>query len=336
MSQSYIFRYHAKNVFGFGSYSPTSTIKAIDVPDQPTNVSIQNNGANVIITWTAPNDNGSPITSYDIEWKTTAGSYVGITCTETDAVVISSTTWTNPMNTFTQTPFSLTEGQSILIKLRALNELDYGPYGSPSSTLAVIIDVPHTPASGPVRVNDSTSPTQVTVTIPEIPNDLDGGSSILSYSLEWNQGSGTTFIDLIGLSSDSLVLEFTQSVAGAAGSIYTFRYRARNVIGWSNYSPTTDIVAASAPTSPLNVVVSLVGTNIIVSWSLPSSTNGDSVIAYKVLILTSTSGVYAEDTSSWASNPSVVLNLRWTIPMSDLWIAPFLLIRGSTTVKPFV
>lgn len=88
--------------------------------------------------------------------------------------MISSSTCTNPMNTFTQSPFSLTEGQSILIKLRALNELDYGPYGSPSSNLAVIIVVPHTPTSGPVRVNDSTSPTQVTVTMPEVATDLDG------------------------------------------------------------------------------------------------------------------------------------------------------------------
>lgn len=214
------------------------------------------------------------------------------------------------MNTFTQSPFSLTEGQSILIKLRALNELDYGPYGSPSSNLAVIIVVPHTPTSGPVRVNDSTSPTQVTVTMPEVATDLDGGSPILSYSLEWNQGSGTVFTDLVGLSSDSLVLQFTQSVSGSPGDIYTFRYRVRNVIGWSGYSPTADIVAASAPTSPVSVSVALIGTNVQVSWMTPTSTNGDSIIAYKVLILTSTSGVYAEDTSSCASDPSVVLNLK--------------------------
>ena len=242
MSQSYIFRYRAKNVFGFGSYSPDSTIKAIDSPDQPTNVVIQNVGANVVITWTAPNENGSPITSYDIVWKTSQGAYTSITCTESSSTVISSTTCTNPMNTFTDSPFSLTEGQSIIIKLRALNELDYGVYGSPSSNLAVIIVVPHTPTSGPTRVNDSTSPTQVTVTMPQIPDDLDGGSPILSYSLEWNSGSGSTFTDLIGLSSDSLVLQFTQAVTGAAGSTYTFRYRARNVIGWSSYSPTSDIV----------------------------------------------------------------------------------------------
>lgn len=67
ISQSYTFRYHAKNVFGFGNYSPTSTIKAIDVPDQPTNVAIANSGANVVITWNEPNANGSPITYYDIE-----------------------------------------------------------------------------------------------------------------------------------------------------------------------------------------------------------------------------------------------------------------------------
>jgi hypothetical protein len=74
-----------------------------------------------------------------------------------------------------------------------------------------------------------------------------GGSTILSYNIQVDDGS-SNFIDIQGYSSDSLLL--SAAVAVEQGVIYGFRYRAKNIYGWSQFSPTAFILAASPPSAP--------------------------------------------------------------------------------------
>jgi len=55
---------------------------------------------------------------------------------------------------------------------------------------------------------------------------------------------------------------------------YLFRYRVRNVFGWSSYSPEEMIVANTVPTVPLTVVTTNVLDKVVVSWDQSSSTGG--------------------------------------------------------------
>lgn len=330
-SSSYTFRYRAKNVFGFGVFSPETVIKAIDAPDQPSPVTVANVAAVVEVSWTAPATNGSPITGYEVAIQSGTGSFTSLSaCVESSADVILNSKCTVLMSTLTSSPFGLTEGQSVSAKVRAQNEQGYGAFGVASGS-AVIYVVPHTPTSGPTRVDSSTGPTQLTVEMPEISSASSGGSSILSYSLEWDSGAGAAYADLVGLSSDNLIRTFTQTSGVTEGSSYSFRYRVKNIMGWSNYSPSVDIVAASAPSAPLNVVVTSQGTDVVVSWTPPTSVNGDSITAYKILIQTSVSNVYAEDTTHCSgSASSIILSAQCTIPMSVFWSSPFSLARGTS------
>jgi hypothetical protein len=79
-----------------------------------------------------------------------------------------------------------------------------------------------------------------------------GGSAILSYSLEWDSGnSGSGFQAIVGDPTNSLLLEHV--VTGlTAGTAYTFRYRVRNVYGWSigGYSQELTAIAAVVPSAP--------------------------------------------------------------------------------------
>jgi hypothetical protein len=78
-----------------------------------------------------------------------------------------------------------------------------------------------------------------------------GGSPILSYSLEWDQGGGgLSFVALTGSDSDGLTVE--QTITGlSAGASYQFRYRVRNTYGWGDYSDILTAVAASPPDTPV-------------------------------------------------------------------------------------
>jgi len=79
----------------------------------------------------------------------------------------------------------------------------------------------------------------------------DGGSAILSYSLEMDSGGG--YSSVVGDPSDSLALTFTVNSGITSGQAYSFWYRAKNVHGWSGYSPVATIYAATEPDAPASV-----------------------------------------------------------------------------------
>lgn len=96
--------------------------------------------------------------------------------------------------------------------------------------------VPLNPTLGVVRVESGSTTTSIEVEMPSITGTNNGGSDITSYSLEWNGGAGSTFTTLVGIASDNLNRFYTQ--AGLTTSTtYIFRYKVKNIFGWSGYSP---------------------------------------------------------------------------------------------------
>jgi hypothetical protein len=81
-------------------------------PDAPI-TTIQN--ATVIITWNAPNNQGSPITSYLITLQTATGTFLTqlTDCDGSSAIIRTNTKCTIPLSTLTASPFNLTLGASI-------------------------------------------------------------------------------------------------------------------------------------------------------------------------------------------------------------------------------
>jgi hypothetical protein len=66
LGQTYIFKVKARNAFSFGEYSDPVTILSARTPNQPDAPLTTVDGDNVIVDWTAPVDNGSPIIGYRI------------------------------------------------------------------------------------------------------------------------------------------------------------------------------------------------------------------------------------------------------------------------------
>jgi hypothetical protein len=91
-----------------------------------------------------------------------------------------------------------------------------------------------------------------------------GASSIASYHLEWNAGSGTTFIELLPAPGEGRTRTRGSLTEGQQ---YTFRYSVRNIHGLSlGPSPQVVVMAAKKPSAPATATTALVGSSVTISW----------------------------------------------------------------------
>ena len=120
---------------------------------------------------------------------------------------------------------------------------------SDSSVASILLaGVPQTPTDAPRKTSSESTSTTITVEYDAVDAANNGGSAVLGYSLEMDDGSGGDYVTLVGTSSDYLKLKFSVSSAQVSkGGTYRFRYRAKNVYGWSDYSPVAYLLVASVP-----------------------------------------------------------------------------------------
>jgi len=62
-----VFRYRAKNTFGWGPYSDLTTLQGIDEPNQMNSPVTSNIDDYVLVNWDEATSNGSPILEYKLE-----------------------------------------------------------------------------------------------------------------------------------------------------------------------------------------------------------------------------------------------------------------------------
>lgn len=102
--------------------------------------------------------------------------------------------------------------------------------------------------SAPTNDAAGSNQAQIRVTWTGLADPANGGASITSYNLQWDNGSGgSTWVDLVGLSPSSTATSFTVSTGVVSGTTYRFRVRAANVYGWGGFSPVLSVKAAAAP-----------------------------------------------------------------------------------------
>lgn len=161
--------------------------------------------------------------------------------------------------------------------------------------------VPHVPPSAPHRLTASTLGTQIGVGVTALTGTETGGSAILSYHIEVDHAGGGTgpWTEVAGGSADSLLLEHVVA-ALTAGDFYYFRYRARNVHGWSDgYSPVQAILLATVPAAPAAARTTNSGTDVVVDWDVPASDGAAALLGYRIKFL-GADGLYQEESTNCA------------------------------------
>jgi hypothetical protein len=232
-------------------YSPTSGATA---PNQPTGVSATAGNGSATLSWTAPSNGGSAITSY------TVTPYIG-SAAQTPVTVSGS-----PPATQT-TVTGLTNGTSYTFTVSATNGVGTGQPSAPSN--AVTPSPPTVPGT-PTGVSATAGNGSATVSWTAPSN---GGSAITSYTVTPYIGSvAQAPVPVTGNppATQTTVTGLTN------GTSYTFTVSAANAVGTGPVSSASNAVTPSVPPSVTGVTPSSGASGVAVSVA-PSATFSQAV-----------------------------------------------------------
>ena len=219
-------------------------------PDAPTSVLVTAGDSQLLISWSAPVDNGGDaITAY--------------TATATDGSSSSTCGWTT--GTLTCTISSLTNGTAYAVTVVATNSI--GDSGNSTTVYGTPNVVPGTPTlSSVVPGNQSLT---VTWTAPS-----NNGTAITGYTATAEDGLST-------LTCTTVLL--TCTISGLVnGTQYTVTLVAFNAAGDSTPSSSLNETPLSVPSAPTDVQVTRVFGGITVSWTAPTLNGGTAITGYTV------------------------------------------------------
>ena len=260
---TYTFTVTATNSVGAGSPSTASnpvTPTAPTVPGAPTNVNATAGNGQATVSWTAPADGGSPITSYTIT------PYIGNTAQ-------TPTTITGSPPATSATINNLTNGTAYTFTVTATNAIGTGLPSSPSN--AVTPAAPTVPGS-PTNVTATPGNSQAAVTWTAPAN---GGSPITSYTITPYIGNTAQTATTITGSPPATSATINNLTNGTA---YTFTVTAINAIGTGLPSVASNAVTpAASPTAPTSVTATAGNAQATVNWTAPSD-GGSPITTYTI------------------------------------------------------
>lgn len=211
------------------------------------------------------------------------------------------------MSVFTASPYTLAQGALIVGTIQASNSIGISTT-STANTAGVVVAIPPLTPSDITIDSSGTNQSQITVIMPTVTGSNNGGSTILSYSLEWDAGyNNGTFTSLIGYSSYQLSTTYV-ATGLIEGLTYRFRHRVYNIFGWSGYSSVVSGIAAVVPQQPIAPIVTNVDTSIQVEWIKPY--NGGNIITSYTVEFKKSDGTYqAESTYCLGTDATILSSL---------------------------
>ncbi|MEN9965104.1 MAG: hypothetical protein RJA60_101 [Actinomycetota bacterium] len=264
---SYRFRVAAANCAGTATFSSLSAaVVPNPVPSQTTGLTVTTTGLSneLALTWTAPNNNGSAITDYLIQYSADGGqtwqTYADAISTATNVTLI-----------------GLTNGASYSFRVSAISAIGTG-LASTSSTSVVAVALPGSIASAPTA---TATPGQIVLNW-SAPSST-GGAAITDYTIEYSTNGGSTWQTY----SDGVSASTTATVTGlTSGASYTFKISATNSLGSGTASTVSTAAIAQPATAPAAITqtTATAGSNpgeVVLTWTAPAA-NGSAIADYVV------------------------------------------------------
>ena len=278
----YTFTVTATNGNGESPPSSASTpVTASTIPDAPTSVQARTHtDGKVNVSWTAPADNGSAITSYTVTpYDETTATPSTPTSSTSLSVLVS----------------GLTLGDSYTFTVTATNGNGEGASSSASSAVT-----PSTVPDSPIAVaatDNGDGTVSVSWTAP-----ADNGSAITSYTVTpYDETTATPSTPTSSTSLSVLVSGLT------LGDSYTFTVTATNGNGTGPASSASlPVTTISVPGAPTGIIANdnADGASITVWWTAPAN-NGSSITGYTVTPYDVTTSTTLSTTGSTGVSVSV-------------------------------
>ena len=266
---TYTFTVTASNLIGTGPASSASnavTPAAPTAPGAPTGVTASAGNGTASVSWTAPSNGGSAITSYTITPYISGVAQTSLASTITGSPPATNTTITG-----------LTNGTTYTFAITATNAVGTGPASVQSN--AVTPSGPTLPgAPTGVSATAGLNSAAVSWTAPS-----NGGSAITTYTI-------TPYIS--GVAQNSLASTITGSppatnttITGlTGGTTYTFTVTATNAVGTGPASTQSNAVTPTSPTAPAaptGVTATAGNGSAGVSWTAPGN-GGSAITSYTI------------------------------------------------------
>lgn len=179
--KTYQFRLRAKNKWGWGAYSSTTSVKAARRPLQITTVSnsVDQATGDLLISWQAPDNQGDPISAYTVLIQN-AVSLDWLTHTDCSATSLDNLNCYVPMSELEGgVTYGYVQGQQIETKVYATNQFGDGDQ-SDTRVAETTLRVKPYQMLAPTR-NVTTTPQEIVIDWLEPTGSATGDSAILSY-----------------------------------------------------------------------------------------------------------------------------------------------------------
>lgn len=311
--REYTFRVSAINGAGVGTTSADSAgVTPFTVPDgvdgmMNVTTSLASGTTDTLdVSWTAPSDQGSPITEYEVQiaesqppsspvFATPAGG----TCAAANVTATSCTI------------SGLTQGSSYLIQIRARNQAGWGPYGN-SHTATV-----PGPAGAPQNPSTTTGDGQVVFSW-ALPTTWGGPTPTagFSYDVEQSSNGGNSWtnagtVTIPGLSQQQPNFPSTSSftITGLTnGTSYDFRVSAVTSYGNGAWATATSVTPSTVPGAPASVTATRGDTQVLLAWTAPASNGGSAITDYEYEVSTDGGSTYATPVAVGSAATSVTVS----------------------------
>jgi fibronectin type 3 domain-containing protein len=259
----YYFIVAATNVAGNGTNSTQVSAIPCTVPGAITNLNWNRGNRAITLTWSAPDDGGNAISSYNIYRGSDSGNVVFLVNTgNTDLSYLDS---------------GLNNGQSYFYQVSANNSVGEGPLSNK------IEAIPATVPDAPLNLIAVAGNSHVNLTW-QAPSS-NGGDAITNYKIYRGETSGgQTLLTTVG------VIFLYSDETAENGHIYYYNVTAVNTVGESAHS--IEVMATPAvdfPSAPQNVQAQYGNAEITLTWNHPADygIGADWITKYRIYRSTS-------------------------------------------------
>lgn len=225
---TYEFKVESRNAYEYSPYSDSITLLAAFKPEAPVTVTTANSLDKIVLQWSMPATNGSPITGYEIyiqQHASTDLAQESVECDGTTQELIDARSCSILLSTLTAAPYALVQDESVYVSIVSQNF--YGDSAQSAKGNGGLIQlVPEAPLN---LANDASVTTAQNIKFTWIDGVNDGSSPVIDYDVYYDQGVGTWQL----LEANVLTQYYVTQVTLTPDVTYSFKVLSRNSVGVS-------------------------------------------------------------------------------------------------------